>query len=53
VVTKTWVSKDGKRTYKKGTKHCHKVSDKVFLGPDHIIVEEDLTLPPRTVPRRK
>ena len=39
-VWKDWRSKDGKRLYKAGTRHCHKVSDEVKLGQDTILVEE-------------
>ena len=39
-VWKDWKSKDGKRLYKAGTRHCHRVSDEVKLGEDQILVEE-------------
>lgn len=39
-VWKDWRSTDGKRLYKAGTRHCHKVSDEVKLGQDTILVEE-------------
>ena len=41
IVQKKWVSKDGKRAYDKGTRHCHKVGENVILGVDHVVVEED------------
>jgi len=39
-VWKDWQSQDGKRLYKSGTRHCHRVSDEVKLGEDQILVEE-------------
>ncbi len=42
-VTKTWKSRDGQRIYKKGTRHCHIVSDNVKLGEHDIRVMEDET----------
>ena len=41
VVTKQWKSRDGQRIYKKGTRHCHRVSDAVKLGRDDIRVTEE------------
>ena len=39
-VWQDWKSADGKRVYKAGTRHCHRVSDAVVLGQDDIRVEE-------------
>ena len=39
-VWQDWKSADGKRVYKAGTRHCHRVSDEVRLGQDEIRVEE-------------
>jgi hypothetical protein len=41
IAARTWKSRDGQRTYKKGTRHCHSVSDGVTLGTDDIRVQED------------
>ena len=43
-VWKDWQSQDGKRVYKAGTRHCHRVSDEVRLGQDAIVVEEHFEL---------
>ena len=40
VVRQDWTSSDGKRMYKAGTRHCHRVSDETRLGEDEIRVEE-------------